>query len=51
VQSEKGEEIHLKAGDALIRRATIHNGLNRGKETCVIAFALLGLEGGQPTGW
>ena len=35
-------EVHLKAGDILVQRGTIHNWVNRGKEPCVIAFALIG---------
>jgi len=36
-----GSEVHLKAGDVLVQRGTIHNWVNRGKEPCVIAFALV----------
>ncbi|HEX2930520.1 MAG TPA: cupin domain-containing protein, partial [Candidatus Binatia bacterium] len=32
---------HLKAGDVLVQRGTIHNWVNRGTEPCVIAFALI----------
>ena len=46
-----GEAFHLKADDVLIQRATIHNRLHRGKDPCVMAFVLLGLEGGSATGW
>jgi mannose-6-phosphate isomerase-like protein (cupin superfamily) len=35
-------EVHLKAGDVLVQRGTIHNWVNRGKEPCVIAFVLIG---------
>jgi quercetin dioxygenase-like cupin family protein len=34
--------VHLKAGDVLIQRGTIHNWINRGSEPCIIAFALIG---------
>ncbi len=34
-------EVHLKAGDVLVQRGTIHNWVNRGKEPCVIAFILI----------
>ena len=34
--------VHLKAGDVLVQRGTIHNWVNNGKEPCVIAFALIG---------
>jgi quercetin dioxygenase-like cupin family protein len=36
--------VHLKAGDVLIQRGTIHNWVNRGHEPCVIAFVLLGAD-------
>jgi quercetin dioxygenase-like cupin family protein len=34
-------EVHLKAGDVLVQRGTIHNWVNRGTAPCVIAFALV----------
>lgn len=36
-----GSEVHLKAGDVIVQRGTIHNWINRGAEPCVIAFALI----------
>ena len=45
------EEVHLKAGDVMIQRGTMHNWVNRGKEPCIIAFILIATEGGQSTGW
>jgi hypothetical protein len=33
--------VHLKAGDVLVQRGTIHNWVNRGSEACVIAFILI----------
>ena len=36
-----GEEVHLKAGDVIVQRGTIHNWINRGSEPCVIAFVLI----------
>ena len=33
--------VHLKAGDVLVQRGTIHNWVNRGSEPCVIAFILI----------
>ena len=36
-----GETVHLKAGDVLVQRGTIHNWVNNGTEPCVIAFALI----------
>ncbi len=37
-----GTMIHLKAGDVLVQRGTIHNWINTGTAPCIIAFALLG---------
>lgn len=36
-----GTIIHLKAGDVLVQRGTIHNWINRGTEPCMIAFSLI----------
>ena len=36
-----GSVVHLKAGDVLVQRGTIHNWINRGKEPCMIAFCLI----------
>jgi len=33
--------VHLKAGDVLVQRGTIHNWINRGTVPCVIAFVLI----------
>ena len=33
--------VHLKAGDVLVQRGTIHNWINRGTKPCVIAFILI----------
>jgi quercetin dioxygenase-like cupin family protein len=33
--------IHLKAGDVLVQRGTIHNWVNHGSGPCVIAFTLI----------
>lgn len=35
-------EVHLKAGDVIVQRGTIHNWVNRGSEPCVVAFILIG---------
>jgi quercetin dioxygenase-like cupin family protein len=35
------DSVHLKAGDVLVQRGTIHNWVNKGKEPCVIAFSLI----------
>jgi quercetin dioxygenase-like cupin family protein len=36
-----GTTVHLKAGDVLVQRGTIHNWINKGTEACVIAFTLV----------
>jgi len=33
--------VHLKAGDVLVQRGTIHNWINRGTTPCVMAFVLI----------
>jgi quercetin dioxygenase-like cupin family protein len=33
--------VHLKAGDVLVQRGTIHNWVNRGTKPCVIVFVLI----------
>jgi mannose-6-phosphate isomerase-like protein (cupin superfamily) len=42
-------EVHLKAGDTLIQRGTIHAWVNRGKEVCRIAVVLVDAE--EPDAW
>lgn len=34
-------EVHLRAGDVVVQRGTIHDWINRGAEPCVIAFVLI----------
>ena len=36
-----GTNVHVKAGDVIVQRGTIHNWINRGTEPCVIAFVLI----------
>ncbi len=45
------EEVHLKAGDVVIQRETLHNWVNRGSESCLMLFVLISIEGGKSTGW
>ncbi|HTQ83195.1 MAG TPA: cupin domain-containing protein [Pseudolabrys sp.] len=44
--------VHLKAGDVLVQRGTIHNWVNNGNVPCVIAFTLIAAKpasaGGKP---
>ena len=37
-----GGTVHLKEGDVLVQRGTIHNWENRGSKTCRMAFVLIG---------
>jgi len=41
MELDDGVVVHLKAGDVLVQRGTIHNWVNRGSEACVIAFVLI----------
>jgi mannose-6-phosphate isomerase-like protein (cupin superfamily) len=36
-----GASVHLRQGDVLVQRGTIHNWNNRGTEPCIIAFVLI----------
>jgi quercetin dioxygenase-like cupin family protein len=33
--------VHLKAGDVLVQRGTVHNWVNNGSVPCIIAFSLI----------
>lgn len=50
MEMEDGE-VHLKPGDVVIQRGTLHNWNNRGTEPCVMAFILIATEGAKTTGW
>lgn len=41
MELDDGVVVHLKAGDLLVQRGTIHNWVNRGPDVCVIAFVLI----------
>ena len=41
MELDAGKSVHLKAGDVLVQRGTIHNWVNRGTAPCVIAFVLV----------
>jgi quercetin dioxygenase-like cupin family protein len=36
-----GTMVHLRAGDVLVQRGTVHNWINRGTEPCLVAFVLV----------
>ncbi len=44
-------EVHLSAGDVLVQRGTSHAWVNRGSESCRVAFVLVDAEepGGRPS--
>ncbi len=36
-----GKEVHLRAGDLIVQRGTVHDWINRGAVPCQIAFILI----------
>jgi quercetin dioxygenase-like cupin family protein len=42
--------VHLKAGNVLVQRGTIHNWVNKGTAPCVIAFTLIASKSASPGG-
>ncbi|MGI8524884.1 MAG: cupin domain-containing protein [Pseudolabrys sp.] len=41
MELDDGVTVHLKAGDVIVQRGTIHNWVNRGKAPCLVAFILI----------
>jgi quercetin dioxygenase-like cupin family protein len=41
MELETGDFVHLRTGDTLVQRGTIHNWVNNGNEPCRIAFILI----------
>jgi quercetin dioxygenase-like cupin family protein len=41
MELDGGLTTHIKAGDVLVQRGTVHNWKNTGTEACVIAFVLV----------
>lgn len=41
MELDDGVMVHLKAGDVMVQRGTVHNWLNRSTAPCVIAFVLI----------
>jgi quercetin dioxygenase-like cupin family protein len=41
MELDKGETVHLKAGDVMVQRGTYHTWLNRGTEPCRMVFVLV----------
>jgi quercetin dioxygenase-like cupin family protein len=42
MELDDGVVVHVRQGDVLVQRGTIHNWVNHGTEPCVIAFSLIG---------
>ena len=41
MELEAGNKVHLAAGDVMVQRGTVHNWINRGSESCVLAVILV----------
>ena len=41
MELDDGKNVHLKAGDVLVQRGTIHNWVNKGTAPCLVAFVLI----------
>ncbi len=41
MELDEGEKVHLKAGDVVVQRGTVHNWTNNGDVPCVVAFVLV----------
>lgn len=41
MELDHGVEVHLKQGDVMVQRGTIHNWINRGKASCFLAVILV----------
>ena len=46
----EGSTVHLKAGDVMVQRGTIHNWVNRGTQPCVLAVVLVDAKSVQADG-
>jgi mannose-6-phosphate isomerase-like protein (cupin superfamily) len=41
MELDDGVEVHLKTGDVMVQRGTVHNWVNRGTEPCTLAVILI----------
>ncbi|HEU0074310.1 MAG TPA: cupin domain-containing protein [Dehalococcoidia bacterium] len=41
---EDGQRVHLKAGDVVVQRGSIHTWINTGSETCILAASIIDAE-------
>ena len=44
MELDDGIMVHVRAGDVLVQRGTVHSWINKGDETCRIAFILIDAE-------
>ena len=44
MELDDGIMVHMKAGDVLVQRGTVHSWINKGDATCRIAFILIDAE-------
>ncbi len=44
MELDNGVEVHIKAGDVMVQRGTVHNWINHGTESCVLAVILIHAE-------
>jgi quercetin dioxygenase-like cupin family protein len=44
------ETVHLRAGDVVVQRGTLHDWVNNGTEPCLIAFVLIGAKPATASG-
>lgn len=49
MELDDGVIVHLKPGDTVVQRGTVHNWINNGTEPVIIAFILIGAD--MPEGW
>jgi quercetin dioxygenase-like cupin family protein len=50
MELDDGVIVKLRAGDVMVQRGTIHNWVNHGPETCIIAFVLISAKPVAATG-
>ena len=50
MELDDGVEVHLKAGDVMVQRGTIHNWVNRGTAACKIAVILVDAKSVEASG-
>ena len=41
MELDDGVSVHVRAGDVMVQRGTVHNWINRGTEPCIVAVELV----------